>query len=120
VPENLEFARIASDVMPTAPFQSKLLPYLEFIRECRSRRMSYPRIAAELADRFGVRAAPSTIFSFVKVRSRRRTTYVLPDPTPASTPTVVHRPLPKPAARAGGSGSWLSYDPAKPLEKEPT
>ena len=120
MPDYLEFARIGSNLMPTAPFQSKLHPHLEFIRECRSRRMSYPWIAAELADRFGLRAAPSTIFSFVKVRARRPAAYALPDSTPASVSAAVRRPLARPVPRAGGTGSWLSYDPAKPLEKDPS
>jgi IS30 family transposase len=54
-------------------FQSKLEPYREFIRECRAKRWSYPRIAAALQESHGLSAAPSTIFSFVKVRARRRT-----------------------------------------------
>jgi hypothetical protein len=48
-------------------FQSKLEPYREFIRECRAKRWSYPRIAAALQESHGLSAAPSTIFSFVKV-----------------------------------------------------
>ena len=31
-------------------FQSKLEPYREFIRECRAKRWSYPRIAAALRE----------------------------------------------------------------------
>ena len=61
-------------------FQSKLEPYREFIRECRAKRWSYPRIAAALREIHGLSAAPSTIFSFVKVRARRRTLYALPPP----------------------------------------
>ena len=53
-------------------FQSKLEPYREFIRECRAKRWSYPRIAAALREEHGLSAAPSTIFSFVKVRAKRR------------------------------------------------
>ena len=60
------------------PVQSKLEPYREFIRECRAKRWSYPRIAAALQESHGLSAAPSTIFSFVKVRARRRTLYALP------------------------------------------
>ena len=59
-------------------FQSKLEPYREFIRECRAKRWSYPRIAAALREIHGLSAAPSTIFSFVKVRAKRRRLYVLP------------------------------------------
>ena len=59
-------------------FQSKLEPYREFVRECRAKRWSYPRIAAALREIHGLSAAPSTIFSFVKVRAKRRRLYVLP------------------------------------------
>ena len=59
-------------------FQSKLEPYRDFIRECRAKRWSYPRIAAALREEHGLSAAPSTIFSFVKVRANRRRLYALP------------------------------------------
>jgi hypothetical protein len=59
-------------------FQSKLEPYREFIRGCRAKRWSYPRIAAALREIYGLSAAPSTIFSFVKVRAKRRRLYALP------------------------------------------
>jgi IS30 family transposase len=67
-------------------FQSKLEPYREFIRECRARRWSYPRIAAALRKDHGLSVAPSTIFSFVKVRAKRRRLYALP---PLDEPRVV-------------------------------
>jgi hypothetical protein len=59
-------------------FQSKLEPYREFIRECRAKRWSYPRIATVLWEDHGLSVAPSTIFSFVKVRAKRRRLYTLP------------------------------------------
>ena len=72
-------------------FQSKLEPYRELIRECRAKRWSYPRMAAVLREQHGLSAAPSTIFSFVKVRARRRRLYALPPsdepPTTQSIPT---------------------------------
>ena len=67
-------------------FQSKLEPYLEFIRECRAKRWSYPRIATALREDHGLSVAPSTIFSFVKVRAKRRRLYALP---PSDEPRVV-------------------------------
>jgi len=66
-------------------FQSKLEPHREFIRECRAKRWSYPRIAAALREKHGLSAAPSTIFSFVKVRAKRRRLYALP---PSDDPRV--------------------------------
>mgnify|MGYP003625308228 CR=1 FL=1 len=104
--------------MPGRPFQSKLLPHLEFIRECRAQRMSYPRIAAELRSRFGLHCAPSTVFSFVKVRARRGPVFTLPES--GRTTAVSTSPIPtQPAPRAGVRSNWLSYDPAQPLEKDP-
>ncbi len=85
--------------MPGKPFQSKLLPHLEFIRECRAQRMSYPRIAAELQARFGLKTAPANIFSFVKVRTRRRPIYALPPPEPAHAPAAAPRPIPPAAGK---------------------
>ena len=104
------------------PFQSKLRPHLEFIRECRAQEMSYPRIAAELRARFGLSAAPSTIFAFVKVRARRRSVVTLLAPEPA--PAVAGSPQPpappkyvRPTTKANAPASWIFYDPTKPLEK---
>ena len=104
--------------MSGRPFQSKLLPHLGFIRECRAQRMSYPRIAAELRTHFGLHSAPSTIFSFVKVRARRRPVFALPESVGISTAPAIPRPA-QPVPRAGVRSNWLSYDPAKPLEKDP-
>ena len=101
------------------PFQSKLIPHLEFIRECRGQAMSYPSISTELRSRFGVSAAASTIFAFVKVRARRRPVFSLPQSeTSAGAPP---RPAPArprlPARPPAGPANWLNYDPDKPLEK---
>lgn len=104
--------------MPGRPFQSKLLPHLELIRECRAQRMSYPRIAAELRSRFGLHCAPSTIFSFVKVRARRRPVFALPESVRTRTAPTMARPT-QSAPLAGVRSNWLSYDPAQPLEKDP-
>jgi hypothetical protein len=62
----------------TAPFQSKLIPYEDFIRECRAKRWTYPRIAEALQKEHNLKAAVSTIFNFVKVRARKRSVYALP------------------------------------------
>ena len=103
------------------PFQSKLRPHLEFIRECRAQEMSYPKIAAELRARFDLSAAPSTIFAFVKVRARRRPVFALPPlesaaATPCARPTAARVTPPRPAI----DGNWLNYDSTKPLEKLPS
>ena len=103
------------------PFQSKLIPHLEFIRECRGQAMSYPSISAELRSRFGVSAAASTIFAFVKVRARRRAVFSLPQrETSAVPPTRPAPAAPRPPTRpatATAPANWLNYDPEKPLEK---
>ncbi len=53
------------------PFQSKLIPFAEEIRAWRRQRKSYIEIARLLRER-GINASPSTVFAFVKVRSKRR------------------------------------------------
>jgi IS30 family transposase len=79
--------------MPGKPFQSKLEPFLELIREWRRQRWSYPRIAGVLREQHGMSVAPSTIFSFVKVRSRNRRIFALPEAQPASAPALENSPL---------------------------
>ncbi len=108
--------------MTRKPFQSKLRPHLDFIRECRDREMSYPQISAELRTRFGLSAAPSTIFAFVKVRSRRRSVVTLLAPVTAgaaAAPADRRTPMPpaRPTVKASSATGWLFYDPTKPLEK---
>ena len=107
--------------MPGKPFQSKLVPHTEFIRESRARGLGYREIAAELHSRFGLRTAPANIFSFVKVRARRRPVFSLPQretsAVPPSRPApAAPRPLKRPAL---APANWLNYDPDKPLEKLP-
>jgi hypothetical protein len=62
----------------TAPYQSRLIPHEDFIRETRAKRWSYPRIAAALLEQYGLKASPSTIFHFVKVRARKKRLIELP------------------------------------------
>ena len=105
--------------MPGKPFQSKLVPHTEFIRESRARGLGYREIAAELRTRFGLHTAPANIFSFVKVRARRRPVFSLPPSAPLAA--VPAKPAPsasRPPTRPPSAPSdRLFYDPAKPLEK---
>ena len=107
--------------MPGKPFQSKLNPHMEFIRDGRARGLGYREIAAELHSRFGLRTAPANIFSFVKVRARRRPVFALPQRETATVPPA--RPAPavprRPTRPAPAPANWLNYDPEKPLEKLP-
>jgi len=73
----------------SAPYQSKLIPHEEFIRQCRAKRWSYPRIAAVLLAELGLKTGASTIFDFVKVRARKKRLIELP---PSSSPTT--QPIP--------------------------
>ena len=105
--------------MPGKPFQSKLLPHAEFIRESRTLGLGYRQIAVELRSRFGLKTAPANVFSFVKVRARRRLVYALPAPEPPAASPPASRPARSTAAvtpRAVES-NWLTYDSTKPLEK---
>jgi hypothetical protein len=107
--------------MPGKPFQSKLNPHMEFIRESRARGLGYREIAAELRSRFGLHTAPANIFSFVKVRARRRPVFALPQRETATVaPLRPAPPLPRPQTRPPTApANWLNYDPSKPLEKLP-
>ena len=62
----------------TAPYQSKLIPHEDFIRQCRAKRWSYPRIAAALLAEHGLKTGASTLFDFVKVRARKKRLIELP------------------------------------------
>ncbi len=53
------------------PFQSKLVPFTDHIRSWRRQGKTYAEISRLLAEQ-GTPASPSTVFSFVRVRSRRR------------------------------------------------
>jgi hypothetical protein len=66
--------------MPGKPFQSKLEPFYGFIRECRTKRWSYVRIAEAISRDHGMRVSANAVFSFVKVRSKGRKLYTLPAP----------------------------------------
>jgi hypothetical protein len=69
----------------TAPYQSKLIPHEDFIRQCRAKRWSYPRIAAALLAEHGLKTGASTIFDFIKVRAQKKRLIELP---PSSSPTT--------------------------------
>lgn len=106
------------------PFQSKLTPHLEFIRECRASRWPYDRIAEELMTRFGLRVAPSSIHAFVKARSVRRDVFTIvaestPAPAQASTAPddAIERLKAQATPRDATQAAWQFYDPSKPLEK---
>ncbi len=72
--------------MPGKPFQSKLEPFHEFIRECRTKRWSYQKIAEVLTAEKHLPVSANTVFSFVKVRAKRRRLYTLPQLEAAVSP----------------------------------
>lgn len=72
--------------MPGKPFQSKLEPFHEFIRECRTKRWSYQKIAEVLTTEKHLQVSANTVFSFVKVRAKRRRLYILPPLEAAVSP----------------------------------
>lgn len=81
--------------MSGKPFQSKLEPFYEFIREGRSKRWSYQKIAEALTKEKGFSVSANTVFSFVKVRAKRRRLYMLP-------------PLESPSTSSGDAGRFFS------------
>lgn len=104
--------------MPGKPFRSKLLPHTEFIRERRAEGVGYRQIAAELRERFGLMTAPANVFSFVKVRARRRPVFALPPRESAATAPGIRTPAVRATPRR--AANWLNYDPSRPLEKLPS
>lgn len=56
----------------TRPAASKLESYHQLIRTLRQRRWTYRDIATVLRNEFGVRAAPSTIHAFLRVRAQKK------------------------------------------------
>jgi hypothetical protein len=59
------------------PFQSKLEPFADLIRDLRRRRKSYREIAEILRDEHGIVADRTTVWSFVKVRSKHRHVFTM-------------------------------------------
>ncbi len=114
---NLERLRRGNDAKP---FQSKLVPHADFIRQGRGHGWSYSRLAAELREQFGITVAPSSIHAFVKARSGRQI-YALPEPlhavvTPQKT-DAIERLKRSTAAETSSTGGWHLYDSSQPLEK---
>jgi hypothetical protein len=66
--------------LPPKPPRSKLEPHRELIRELRRKGRTYREVARLFHERLGLRVAPSTLHSFVKVRAkhRKRSQFELP------------------------------------------
>ena len=58
--------------LPPKPPRSKLEPHRELIRELRRKGRTYREVAQLFHERLGLRVAPSTLHSFVKVRAKHR------------------------------------------------
>jgi len=74
------FNRGVSQSLPSSrgkPFQSKLEPVAEIIRDLRRHRKSYRQIAQVLRDEHGILVDRSTIWNYVKVRSKPRRDFVM-------------------------------------------
>jgi hypothetical protein len=100
------------------PYQSKLEPFADLIRDWRRRRKSYRLIAQMLRDEHGVATDHTSIWSYVKVRSRSRSVYTMTDNTSRQRPTLsgldpIARLKAKPVAAP--SPPIFEYDENKPL-----
>jgi len=84
-----------SQILPSSrgkPFQSKLEPVIEIIRDLRRHRKSYRQIAQILRYKHGIVADRSTIWSYVKVRSKpRRDLAMLEEPSAISRTGAISR-----------------------------
>jgi hypothetical protein len=100
------------------PFQSKLEPFADLIRDWRRRRKSYRLIAQMLRDEHGVVTDHTTVWSYVKVRSRSRPIYTMTESTVGQRPTPsALDPIARLKARpvAAPSAPIFEYDENKPL-----
>ena len=100
------------------PFQSKLEPFADLIRDLRRRRKSYRLIAQMLRDEHGVVTDHTSVWSYVKVRSRSRPVYTMTEdivrkhPTPSALDPIARlkaKPVVAPATPI------FQYDENKPL-----
>ncbi len=66
-----ELQRVYEDI-PADPPRSRLEPYRELILRWRRQRRTYRRIRTLLADQFSISVSTTTLFKFVKGRSRPR------------------------------------------------
>ena len=100
------------------PYQSKLEPFADLIRDLRRRSKSYRLIAQILRDEHGVVIDHTSIWSYVKVRSRSRPVYTMTEDTVRKRPTpsaldpisrLKAKPMPTPKEPI------FQYDENKPL-----
>jgi IS30 family transposase len=106
--------------LPTSrgkPFQSKLLPHENFIRELRNKRVSYREIARQLEREKGLRVYHKTIRSFIRVRAKpqsgRHFTHKAASTIAPSARAAIDRLKNKPTAEP--SKPLFEFDPDKPL-----
>lgn len=78
------------------PFNSKLIQHTELIRDSRKQGLSYVKIAKMLKKEHMLKVAPSTIYSFVKVRSKKRkvVTMLEENMPPATIPKPMQQSTP--------------------------
>ena len=74
--------------MSGIPYQSKLLPYKDFIKEARKKGVSYRKITELLKEKFGLECYPNAVFSFVKARANRKPVFTLPEDSKKESPKL--------------------------------
>jgi hypothetical protein len=95
------------------PFQSKLEPVADVIRDLRRHRKSYREIAQILREEHGITVDRTTIWSFVKVRSNPCRVIAMADETPA---IAVRRP---PSAAHGRDAIAALKAKLRPVPNKP-
>ena len=83
------------------PWQSKLNPCLELIRQWRRAGLSYAAIAERLAGEHGIRMTRSAIHAFVRARARRKRGYELPPEESGRGMVSESKPMPSKQMPAG-------------------
>ena len=76
------------------PFQSKLLPHFDLIRDLRRHRKTWKEISIELSNR-GTTTAPNSIYEFMKRHIKRPVPYGFDEPA-----AVVKKCTPKKSVNA--------------------
>ena len=97
------------------PFQSKLNPHFELIRRLREKRIPYPEIARVLREEQGLTVGPTTIFDFVKVRSKKRDVYTICEDAIPRPRLSQERSMASPKPLAQGSSDSKSPAPTHPI-----
>jgi hypothetical protein len=103
--------------VPAKPPRSKLEPYLDLIRDLRSKRWSYRGISELFESELDLSVAPSTLHNFVRVRAAGKTVFAIPAASQAlSSPIDAIRSSP---AQGGNRNQRFEFTAGEVLRLSP-